>query len=129
MKKTIIQGAIVIAVGGLLSKIIGAFYRVPLTNIIGTEGIGLYQMVFPVYCALLTLSSTGIPTALSKLVAEREESAPAFLIKSLMIFGAIGFIGSAIMFVLGDFFSKLQELPNHYLHLFLLLEPLLSSHL
>ena len=52
-----------------LAKLLGAFFRIPLTNIIGAEGIGLYQMVFPLYTVLLTISSGGISTAVSKAVA------------------------------------------------------------
>lgn len=55
----LIKGALVISMGGFITKILGAFYRVPLTNILGAEGLGLYQAVFPIYCLLLTLSSTG----------------------------------------------------------------------
>lgn len=108
MKKGILGGAAVIAVGGLACKLIGALYRIPLTSLIGAEGIGIYQMVFPVYCALLTLSSTGIPVALSRLVASDGEKAPIYFIKSALIFGLIGLGASAIMFVLGGVFARLQ---------------------
>ena len=70
-KKGFIFGAVIVALGGFLSKLIGAFYRIPLTNLLGGEGIGLYQLIFPVYCILLDFSSVGVPTALSKLIAER----------------------------------------------------------
>ena len=112
MKRRLLGGAAVIAAGGLASKIIGALYRIPLTNIIGAEGIGLYQMVFPVYCALLTVSSTGIPTALSKLVSQDRDNGEAYFIRSVLAFGAIGLLGSAIMFVLGGIFAKLQGNAN-----------------
>lgn len=55
---------------GFLSKIIGAIYRIPLTGIIGAEGMGLYQMVFPLYTLLLTISSSGLPSSISKLISE-----------------------------------------------------------
>lgn len=59
------------AVCALLAKMIGALYRIPLTNIVGAEGIGLYQMVFPLYTVLLTVSSGGLPVAISKVVSEK----------------------------------------------------------
>ncbi|MBO7377816.1 MAG: oligosaccharide flippase family protein, partial [Clostridia bacterium] len=85
-------------------------YRIPLTNIIGAEGIGLYQMVFPVYCALLTFSSSGLPAAISKLIANGEDK--GYLRKSLLLFGGLGLLGSALMCVLGGFLAKLQGNPR-----------------
>ena len=69
-KKGFIQGALVLMLFGLLSKIVGAIYRIPLTSIISAEGMGLYQMVFPLYTLLLTISSSGIPSSISKLISE-----------------------------------------------------------
>ena len=68
-----VKSALILALGGLLAKIIGAAYRIPLTSMIGSEGIGLYQTVFPVYTAMLTLSSSGLPIALSKMVSDRND--------------------------------------------------------
>ena len=67
----LLAGTVILAAAGLLCKVIGAAYRVPLTNLLGAEGIGLYQLVFPFYILLLNLSSTGFPSALSTLTAER----------------------------------------------------------
>ena len=67
----LIKGAAWIAAGGFIAKIIGAIYRIPLTNLIGGYGLGLYQLVYPVYCLLLTVSATGIPSSIAKLTAER----------------------------------------------------------
>lgn len=54
---------------GMVAKLIGALYRIPLTNVMGAEGIGLYQMVFPLYTVLLTVTSGGLPAAVSKVTA------------------------------------------------------------
>ena len=107
-KNKLARSALVIATGGFLSKIIGAVYRIPLTTIIGAEGIGLYQLVFPLYTALLTLSSTGLPTALSKLVAQNEKDAVGYFRRSVVLFGGIGLMTSVLMFVLGGILAKLQ---------------------
>lgn len=68
--KSFIRGAFILMFFGVLSKILGAFYRIPLTSIITPEGMGLYQMVFPVYSLMLTISSSGLPSSISKLVSE-----------------------------------------------------------
>ena len=103
----LIKGAAVLSVGTVLTKILGALFRVPLTSIIGVEGIGLYQMVFPFYCVLLTISSTGIPSALSKLIAEGR-NAEKVLYKSVIVFGTLGLAGSFAMFFLGEKLSVWQ---------------------
>lgn len=58
-----------LALAGIVSKIIGACYRIPLTNVLGAEGIGLYQTFFPVYALFLTLTSGALPTVVSRYVA------------------------------------------------------------
>ena len=102
-----LKGTLILSLGGLIAKIVGAIYRIPLTGMIGAEGIGLYQTVFPVYTAMLTLSSTGLPIALSKIVSSKGEDS-GILLKSLAFYGTVGFIFSLLMFVLGGFFGKLQ---------------------
>lgn len=69
-EKSFVRGAFVLMFFGVLSKILGAIYRIPLTSIISPEGMGLYQMVFPVYSLLLTVSSSGLPSSISKLISE-----------------------------------------------------------
>lgn len=65
-KQSFLKGAAIIAAGGFIAKLIGALYRIPLTNLIGGYGMGLYQMVYPFYCLLLTVSATGIPSSIAK---------------------------------------------------------------
>ncbi len=66
----LMQGAI-LAIAGIITKIIGVVYRIPLTNILGDEGIGFYSYAFEVYALALILSSLSLPTAVSKLVSAR----------------------------------------------------------
>ncbi len=66
-----LEGAFILAAAGFAVKIIGALNRVPLYKILGSEGMGLYQMAYPMYAMLLTVSSTGFNVAVSKVVAER----------------------------------------------------------
>lgn len=64
------KSALIIAAGGILCKIIGAIYRIPLTNALGSEGIGLYQLVYSVYALFVVIVTGGITQAISRLVAE-----------------------------------------------------------
>ncbi|MGN1350908.1 MAG: oligosaccharide flippase family protein [Anaerovoracaceae bacterium] len=70
-KKTFLKGAVILGVAGIIIKVLGAFFRIPLANIIGDTGMGYYQTAYPVYVLLLTLSTAGIPTAIARLVSER----------------------------------------------------------
>ncbi len=72
--KDFASGAGILALLSLIAKLIGAFYRIPLTNILGAEGMGLYQLIFPIYSVLLAISAGGIPTAISKYVSELNAS-------------------------------------------------------
>ena len=66
-----IKGATILASAGLIVKILGAIYRIPIGNIIKTEGMGYYQTAYPFYVLLLTISTAGFPVAIAKLVSER----------------------------------------------------------
>lgn len=70
-KKTFVRGAALLGIVGLIIRIIGAFYRIPLTNIINTKGMAIYSVGFAIYSYLVVVSTSGIPTAISKLVAEK----------------------------------------------------------
>lgn len=72
MKKlTYIQGAFVLTMTNLITGSLSFIYRVFLTRAIGSEGIGVYQLVLPLYLLFITLVSGGITTASSKLIAEQ----------------------------------------------------------
>lgn len=69
-KPTFIWGAVILTIGGIIAKVIGAFYKIPLTNIIGSAGMGIYYLVFPLYNLLLVISSSGVSIAVTQLVAK-----------------------------------------------------------
>ena len=66
-----LQGALILTVAGVVVKIIGSLNWIFLSWILGGEGIGIYQIAFPLYLLALSLSEAGIPVAVSILTAER----------------------------------------------------------
>lgn len=93
--KKMISGAFILGLGTFIAKLIGAAYRIPLTKIIGGTGLGLYQMVFPVYTLLLDFSGAGVPNAVAKIISsyrglDREVYARKILKISLIVFSALG---------------------------------------
>ena len=110
-ENSFIKGAAWIAAGGFVAKVIGALYRIPLTNLIGGKGLGLYQLVYPVYCLLLTVSATGIPSSIAKLTAERiarGENDRAVLKTAMKLFVLIGLTGSLVMALVAPWLAKMQ---------------------
>lgn len=106
-----LRSAAVLSAGGILAKGIGALYRIPLSNLLGGYGMGLYQMAYPLFCLLLTLSSAGIPTAFSRTVARetaRGGDAHALLKAALRLFSLLGLFGTALMCLLAPRMSELQ---------------------
>lgn len=71
VKDKFLRGALILTAAGLMVKIIGAFNRILLSRLLGGEGIGLYQMAYPVYLLMVSVSSAGIPIAISIIVAEK----------------------------------------------------------
>lgn len=69
-KQTIIKGTLILTIGGLISRILGFINRIYLSNLIGAEGMGLYQLVFPIYMICYTICCSGTFTAISRLTAE-----------------------------------------------------------
>lgn len=69
-KNLIVQGSI-LAVASIVVRLIGILYRIPLTNIVGNEGMGYYGFAFEVYQILVILSTNAVPVAVSKLTAAR----------------------------------------------------------
>lgn len=108
-KQSFIKGAIIISFGGFVSKLLGAVYRVPLTNFLGGEGMGIYQMVYPLYCILLTVSASGIPTGIARLISSG--SGKGAEKQAFFLYGAIGVIGTIIMFMLSTPLAKIQQEP------------------
>jgi len=72
-KNPLIQGTLILTISGLLTRILGFFYRIYLADALGAEALGIYQLIFPVYGLCFTLFAAGNQTALSRMIASREE--------------------------------------------------------
>lgn len=113
MKKPrgLLSGALLLSAAAIAAKVISALYRIPLTNILGAEGMGLYQLVFPIYAVLLTLSSGGIPISMSRLIAEKRalgESASGILKAGALIVFVSSLLSAAAIFALSNFLAAAQ---------------------
>ena len=105
----VVQGSI-LAVAGIIVRLIGILYRVPMTNIIGDEGMGFYSTAFNVYNIMLILSSYSLPLAVSKMVSARMakgqyRNAVRVLKAALVYATVVGGIACFITWNFADFFA------------------------
>lgn len=91
-RNLVVQGSI-LALASIIVRLIGIVYRIPLTNIVGNEGMGYYGFAFEVYQILVILSTSAIPVAVSKLtaarVAKREYKNAQRIFRCSIIFAAV----------------------------------------
>lgn len=109
-QKSFVQGAAILGIAGLIVKVIGAVFRIPLVNAVGTEGMGYYNVAYPIYALLLVVSTAGLPTAVSKLVAEKAAvgdyaGAHNTFKVAFRVLVAAGAAASLVMFAAGEFIA------------------------
>ena len=68
-RNNIVKGTLILTMAGFITRFIGFFYRIFLSNTMGAELMGIYQLIFPVYGICFTIFATGIQTSISRLVA------------------------------------------------------------
>lgn len=107
----LIKNALIISMGGLIVKILGAFYRIPLTNLLKTEGLGIYQTAFPSYLILMTFTGAAATTTMTGLISAGENGKNVFR-KSLAFFLPLGIVGAAFMIFLSGALSSMQGNPE-----------------
>ena len=73
----LIAGTMLLTISGVLSRVIGFFYRIFLSQRIGAEGMGIYQLTIPIYILTISLTSSAIQTAISRFVAQAAVSSAA----------------------------------------------------
>ena len=110
MKNTIIKGTFILSAAGILTRLIGFYYRIFLSNTIGAEGIGLYQMIFPMYGLCISFAVTGIQMAISKFTAEAARTDPqktfGILKAGLYLSFFLSVFISILLYVSSDFIAS-----------------------
>lgn len=106
-KKSFVGSAIVLMIAGFIVKILGFVYRIYLSNLIGAEGMGLFQLISPIYSLVILTLTSGISIAVSKMVAEELAKNHSINLKritscALFIVISSGVIVSGFMYVFID---------------------------
>jgi len=100
----LIKGTLFLTLASLISRIIGFFYKIFLVSLIGAEGIGIYQMVIPIYILCVSLASSGIQTAISRHTAEKLSTGNSSHARSLFHTGVFMAVFMACTLSAGLFF-------------------------
>jgi stage V sporulation protein B len=106
----LVQGSI-LAVASIIVRIIGLIYRIPMNNILGESGMGLYSMAFEIYNLGLILSSYSLPLAVSKMVSakitvKQYKNVKRILICSMAFAAISGLLMSSILFFGADLIAR-----------------------
>lgn len=103
MKKQLVKGTLILTGAGFITRIIGFGYRIFLTGTLGETGLGVYQMIFPVYSLCFTLYAAGIQTAVSQMISHEPVHSHAGIIKSGMFLSLVtAFVLSGIVWSMSD---------------------------
>ena len=99
-----LHGAAILTFGVFIIKILGAIYKIPLGNILGTQGFAYFTVAYNIYNFLLTLSTAGLPVALSRMISEAHTLGRPAQVKRVfnvawMTFFILGTVGSLVMFL------------------------------
>jgi stage V sporulation protein B len=109
-RNNILKGTIILTLAGFITRFIGFFYRIFLSNTMGAELMGIYQLVFPVYGICFTIYATGIQTSISRLVAaEIGKRNPKNVYKilriGLVLSVSLAILLSALVYLNADFIA------------------------
>lgn len=105
------HGAIILLIANILVKLIGAVFKIPLTYILGEEGMGYFSTAYQVYTWMFIIATAGIPVAISKMISESYAKRRIFEIRniysvSIKLLISIGIFGFAVLYIGADFFAK-----------------------
>ena len=114
-KQNFLHGAVILTAGLAVIKVLGAIYKIPIANILGKDGYGMFLAAYNVYNVFYTVSTAGVPVALARLIAEADAGGRPMQIRrfyrtSVMTFFTIGLLCSLIMFL---FPTELAVAINH----------------
>lgn len=133
-KGSYIKGASIIAAGGIIARLLGLFFKVPIGRILDGYGMGLFNNPYPIYSLMLTISIIGIPIAISKMIAERASAKnyqgvmQVFRV-SMMVLFLVGIATSSILFFGADSIISIAgwEVETYYTVLGLAFAPFMVA--
>lgn len=101
-----LKGTLILTIAGLLSRFLGFFYKIFLAQALGAEGMGIYQLIFPVFSVCHALTASGLETAISRFTAfSREKEHGEFLYAGLFVSLMLSFSASIVLWTKASFIA------------------------
>lgn len=112
--KKLISGGVTLAIFSLIAKGLGALYRIPLTNVLGAEGLGAYQMAYPVFALVIAATSSAIPVLVARTLPsiENGEVRISFFNSTLKYALIVGLAFGVVLAASGRLLAELQGSEN-----------------
>lgn len=118
-KQDFMKGAFILMIGNIIIKVIGAFFKIPLTNLVGDTTMAYFNSAYSFYVLFFMVSTSGLPVAVSRMIAKNrakgniKEINKIFSV-SFRIFFIIGLVGTLLMAGLSTVFANMAGLPEGY---------------
>jgi stage V sporulation protein B len=112
-----LHGAVILTLGVIITKILGAIYKIPLGNILGDDGYAYFYSAYSVYYVFLIMATAGLPVAVSRMVAEANEQGRVMQSRRIFsvswwTFLVLGIITASIMFLFPEELAGLLNRPE-----------------
>lgn len=116
-KQSFLKGAVILMAANAVSKILGAVFKIPLTYILGEEGMAVFNTAFSVYTTALSFIVSGMPLSLAKIISEEYALGHANAVRkslnvSAVLLSVLGLIGTAVMHFFAPQFAALMNDPQ-----------------
>ena len=103
--QTLLNGALILSIATIIIKVIGVIYKIPLSNMIGTVGRGLFDSAYSLYVPVYTVAMAGLPVAISNMVSKamalgRYRDVKVIHKVAKRLFLLVGIVGTLAMFIL-----------------------------
>ena len=117
-KQNFMTGAAILSLATIIVKVIGMLYKIPLKQLIGDAGFAYFNAAYSIYTVLLTISATGLPVAMSRMISEAHTLGNGRQMRrifrtALVAYMTIGLLGTALMMLIpGILAEQVMSMPN-----------------
>lgn len=130
-KQSFIQGTLILLAAGIINRMLGFIPRIALPRVIGAEGVGLYQLVYPFFIVLVTVITGGLPLAIAKMVAEAEgenkpEKSRQILRTGLALSVSLGILFTIVALVSASWVSNVLLTDSRVYYTFIAMIPMIG---
>lgn len=125
-KQNFLTGAAILSLSTIIVKVIGMLYKLPLNQVIDSQGFAYFNKAYAIYTVLLVVSTTGLPVAMSRMVSEAQaqdngKQMQRIFTTALTAYLTIGFLGTGVMMIFPKWLaSDVMSMPNSWYSIFAL---------